>query len=133
MITPSPAIEAVALYTGLLGLMLVALIVAVIRQRYRSRVSIGDGGEKDMQRAMRGHANFVETAIPGVIMLLVMALMGMPVWVIHVMGAMLVLGRVLHAFVFFLGARSLFRVLGMMLTLVYMILSATGLILHALF
>lgn len=130
--TPTPALEAVALYAGLLGLILVAMIFAVIRQRFRLKISIGDGGEKDMARAMRGHANFIETAGPGLILLLLMAMMGTPAWVVHLMGIALLLGRVLHAAVFFLGANFRLRQLGMVITIIYLITAATGLILHAL-
>lgn len=130
--THSPAIDAVALYGGVLGLLLVFMIFAIIRLRWTLKVSIGDGGEKILAKAMRGQANFVETATLGMILLLLIALQGAPVWVVHLMGLALVVGRLLHASVFFMGAHFRLRQLGMVITALYLILASAGLILHAL-
>lgn len=130
--THPPAIDAVALYGGVLGLLLVFMIFAIIRLRWTLKVSIGDGGEKILAKAMRGQANFVETATLGMILLLLIALLGAPVWVVHLMGLALVVGRLLHASVFFMGAHFRLRQLGMVITALYLILASAGLILHAL-
>lgn len=130
--TPSPAIDAVAFYAGLLGLMLVAMIFAIIRLRWKHKVSIGDGGDKVLAKAMRGQANFVETVAVGLVLLVLIALMGTPVWVIHLLGASLLVGRILHASVFFVGAHFRLRQVGMVITVLYLIFASTGLILHAL-
>jgi len=130
--THSLAIDAVALYGGVLGLLLVFMIFAIIRLRWTLKVSIGDGGEKILAKAMRGQANFVETATLGMILLLLIALLGAPVWVVHLMGLALVVGRLLHASVFFMGAHFRLRQLGMVITALYLILASAGLILHAL-
>jgi len=130
--THSLAIDAVALYGGVLGLLLVFMIFAIIRLRWTLKVSIGDGGEKILAKAMRGQANFVETATLGMILLLLIALVGAPVWVVHLMGLALVVGRLLHASVFFMGAHFRLRQMGMVITALYLILASAGLILHAL-
>jgi len=130
--TLAASIDAVAFYSGLLGLMLVAMIFAIIRLRWKYKVSIGDGGEKVLAKAMRGQANFVETVAIGLILLMLIALSGAPVWVVHLMGLALLAGRLLHASVFFMGAHFRLRQLGMVITIFYLIFASAGLILHAL-
>lgn len=46
--------------TGLLGLLYAALSLNVARMRGRKRVSLGDGGDAELQDAIRAHANFME-------------------------------------------------------------------------
>jgi len=45
---------------GLLGLLYAGLYVNVVRHRRGKRVSLGDGGDKDLLAAIRAHANFME-------------------------------------------------------------------------
>lgn len=128
----APALDAVALYAGIFGLILVAMILGVIRMRFRRKISIGDGGDPDMARAMRGHANFIETTVPGLLLLLLVALLGAPAWVIHLLGLTLLTGRALHAVTFFLGGHFRLRQAGMMITVTFLVTVSAGLILHAL-
>lgn len=84
-------------YAGILALWLVFLILSVVRLRWRYRVGLGDGGEKELTRAIRIHGNFIETA-PFLIVMMGM----MEMWSIlqpaalHAYGAALVLSRLLH-------------------------------------
>lgn len=92
------ALPITSLYAGILALFLVPLTVRVIRQRYRARVGILDGGDDILARAMRVHGNFVEY-VP--LALLLMALIegnGIGDWRLHVLGTVLVGGRMLHAY-----------------------------------
>ena len=88
-------------YTGLFAAMLMImqmiLMAMVTKQRGASDVLIGDGGDGDMLQAMRVHGNFVENVPIFLIGLaLIELLVGSNMWVL-VMGAVFVLGRVLHA------------------------------------
>jgi len=47
-------------YAGLLGLIYVILSMLVVRQRVRTRVHHGDGGDDRLNRLIRAHANFAE-------------------------------------------------------------------------
>lgn len=104
-------------YAGLMALWIMGLGFEVSRRRRRHDVSYGDGGVPELVQAIRAHANACEY-IP--IALIVMALsegMGAPPLLLHVAGAMLVVGRVMHGAYFLAGARRFnLRFFGMMLT-----------------
>ena len=67
-----------ALYAGLNGLILLWLTWAVISRRRSGRIILGDGGDVDFNKLIRGHANAAET-IPVALLLLGLAeLIGAP-------------------------------------------------------
>lgn len=85
-------------YSGLFGLLLLALSAQVIRERYRAKVAIGDGGDPKLQRVIRVHANFCEY-VPLCLILIGLAEFGGAVsWAVHLLLAALFLGRVFHGF-----------------------------------
>ena len=85
------------LFAALLMIMQMVLMGLVIKQRGTNDVLIGDGGVDAMQQAIRVHGNFVENAPIFLIGLALIELMvGANTWVL-VMGAVFVLGRLLHA------------------------------------
>lgn len=47
---------------GILGLLTAVLGLKVARLRGAKRVSLGDGGDKELQTAMRAHGNLIEWA-----------------------------------------------------------------------
>lgn len=87
----------VGLYAGLNGLVLAGLAGHVGNTRRRLKISIGDGGNPEMVRAMRGQLNFVELVPFCLIELALMALAGAPLWLLHLFCAALTLGRFAHA------------------------------------
>lgn len=88
-----------SIYGGLLGLWFLILSVRVIKGRGRG-ISIGDGGDAQMLRLMRGHANFAEYT-PMILVLIAMAeYQGMASIWIHAWAACLLIGRVLHGYTF---------------------------------
>lgn len=85
-----------ALYAGLNGLILLVLAIRVARQRGRSQVGLGTGGDATLERAIRIHGNAVES-IPIVLILLGLAeACGSQPWLLHGIGFALTLGRLLH-------------------------------------
>ncbi len=124
---------ALSLYVGILGLIWMWLGSNAGRKRIREKVSIGDGGNIHVIRAMRGHANFVETAPMALIILIVAAAIGTPIFVIHIGGIALVVGRFLHGYHFVQDdAPGWQRAVGMILTVVVIVLGSLGLIGHSL-
>lgn len=86
-----------SLYASLAVLLIVRLSIAVIKLRRKNRVSVGDGGVEEMQLAIRTHANGVEYIPITLLLLLTLELNGAPAILIHILGATLLVGRMLHA------------------------------------
>jgi len=120
------------IYAGLLALLFVSLSFRVIGGRLKHKVSLGDGDDKDMTKRMRVQANFVEYAPLGIILLAMAELQGMPIWLVHLFGLMLLAGRCIHAY----GLGSTPQVLvcrrwGMRLTFAMIAITALANIGHA--
>ena len=111
------SLQITPLYAALLAGLLLYLSSRVIRARRRRRVALGPGGDPTVERAMRVHANFVEY-VPFALLLLGFAEMqGAPAPLLHVVGVILVSGRLVHAFgVSQTDENFRWRVLGMVLT-----------------
>jgi uncharacterized membrane protein YecN with MAPEG domain len=97
MDVPPPVIS--ALYAAPLGVLAVGLGARIALLRLRLRVGIGDGGKPELARAIRVHANLVETA-PLALLLLALAesTAALGTSALHGAGAALVAGRLAHAF-----------------------------------
>jgi uncharacterized membrane protein YecN with MAPEG domain len=81
---------------GILGLLTAVLGVKVARLRGSKRVSLGDGGDKELQEAIRAHGNLIEWA-PICLLL---------IWLTHgpygdrsvvILAVVLTVARLLHA------------------------------------
>ena len=109
----------VPIYAALCGLLLILLSVRVIRQRRRSKVALGDAGKPEMQRAMRVQANFAEYAPLALLLLALAELQGVDPILLHGLGGLLLLGRLLHAFGLAREPETFaFRTAGMALTFI---------------
>lgn len=86
-----------ALYAGLLGLILLGLSVGVINQRRRARIGVGHGGDERLERWTRIHGNFAEYVPLALVLLALIELQGATSWLLHGLGAALVVGRLAHA------------------------------------
>ncbi|MBN67238.1 MAG: hypothetical protein CMM94_06710 [Rickettsiales bacterium] len=117
-----------ALYASLLALLLVVLSAIVVRNRYRSKTALGDGNDERLQRAIRAHANFIEYVPLTLILLLSAEWHRSPVYLLHVIGALLLVGRLFHALSLLVVEPKrgiiLFRSAGMMLTFFALIIGA---------
>ncbi len=86
-----------ALYGAILGLLAVVLTVNVIRNRVGLKINDGDGGSAPMRMAIRAHANFAQHAPLALLLIGFAETMGTSKIIIHVLGAVLVLARLLSA------------------------------------
>jgi hypothetical protein len=89
-------VHVTAFYTALALLWMLYLSLEVVRLRWRHGVGLGDGGQPDLQAAVRIHANAAEYLPLGLVMLLVLELMAARLWVLHALGLALLVGRVAH-------------------------------------
>ena len=108
-----------ALYTSLLGILWLVLTMYVILGRWKYEVSLGDGEERDLNRRIRAHANFVETVPFAVVLLWIGEIHVFDPEVVHAFGITLVVSRLFHAFGMLIPKRSTnrFRQIGMALTM----------------
>lgn len=121
------------LYGGLIALLLVFLSARVILRRRGAGISVGDGDDKDLRKRMRTQANCAEYAPLGLILLAMAELQGAPGWVVHLLGLMLLAGRLIHAYGFGVTPQVIpLRQLGMLLTFAMLILTALANIGHSL-
>lgn len=109
-----------ALYASLSALLIVRLSLSVIKLRRKNRVRIGDGGNEELQLAIRTHANAIEYIPVALLLLMALEINGAPKILIHALGATLLTGRVLHAIGFPVGDLKK-RVLGMQITIYLLI------------
>lgn len=113
------------LYAGLCTLLLLFLAGRVMGARMKYRIGLGDGGNAELNRRVRAHANAVEYVPMALLLLGGMELNGYPDWLIHAFGATLLLSRVLHAWgLHVTEGSSPGRFLGTLLTLLLMIVMA---------
>ena len=91
------ALSAAALYTGINILFLFLLSIRVVGGRMRTKVSLGSGGDPDLELRIRAHGNAAEYIPASMLGMIVLALLAVPVWAIHVLGGVFTLGRLLHA------------------------------------
>jgi len=113
------------IYAGILGLLFVVLSFRVIGRRRAARVSLGDGGDVVLTRRLRVHGNFAEYVPFGLVLMMLAELQSHSVILVHLIGGLLICGRLLHAIG--LGSEQgvmICRVFGMVLTLSALILGS---------
>jgi len=112
------SLSIVPVYAAVLGILFLVLTIAVIRNRYRLKVSLGDGGDERMNRIIRGHGNLAEYVPMSLLLLAFAEIGGTEALVIHLCGLALLCGRLLHGYALALTPRNLpARRYGMILTL----------------
>jgi uncharacterized membrane protein YecN with MAPEG domain len=109
-----------SLYASLSALLIVRLSISVIKLRRINRIRVGDGGNEQLQLAIRTHANALEYIPITLLLLLMLELNGAPKILIHIFGATLIIGRIIHAIG--VPAKNLQkRILGMQITIYLLI------------
>jgi hypothetical protein len=111
-----------AFFAGLLALVFLALTVYVIVRRYHMKLSLGDGGDQDMVRRIRAHANFAEYVPLALILMALNELNGATQGYLALMGVTLTFGRMSHFYSLTMHeakpqGRIIFRQIGMGCTL----------------
>ncbi len=121
------------IYAALTAFIFLTLSWRVIAYRRANLISVGDTGDKNLLKRMRAQANCAEYAPLALLLLLMVELAGAPAIAVHLAGAALVVGRLLHAYGFAsTPQKMIFRQIGMVLTLAMIAFSAIGLLGHAL-
>jgi uncharacterized membrane protein YecN with MAPEG domain len=124
--------HAAALWAGLHLILLLVLSVLVTRQRRRHKVEIGDGGVPALNQAIRAFGNATEYVPAAMAGLALLALVNAPPLLIHPLGVILFVGRVLHAFGLSRSTgTSMARVAGALATWISYIAMAAALLFYA--
>jgi len=118
-----------AVYAAVLALVFIGLSLRTIRLRRRAQVAIGDGGDRLLARAVRVHANFAEYVPLALLLIFFLESSGAPRLVVHGLCALLLVGRLLHAWGVSQPKEEFrYRVAGMALTFTAIGLAALGLL-----
>ncbi|RZF93837.1 glutathione metabolism protein [Pseudoalteromonas sp. CO302Y] len=113
----------VSIFAAVLVIMYIQLSFRVIKLRRKKKISLGDGGDSTLNAAIRTHGNFIEYVPFSLILLFLVEYQGLSSHYCYVLGLMLVVGRICHSYA--LAENQLkFRVIGMALTFLTMLLSA---------
>ena len=90
------SIQITAIYASLLTIFYIILSFRVARRRMRFQVGLGTGQNVELERAIRIHGNFGEYIPLALLLLAFFESGGGPAWAVHIAGAGLVLGRMMH-------------------------------------
>ena len=86
-----------AVYASLLAVLVVTLVLVVVKLRREFKVGIGDGGNRDLARAIRVHGNAIESIPLFLLLLAVYELNGGHANLLHFFGAIFFFARIAHA------------------------------------
>ena len=120
------------IYVAIMALIFVALSLRVVRHRFSTKVSLGDGGHSKLNIAIRTHGNFSEYIPLALLLMMGVEVLNYSSQVIHALGVVLILGRLAH--VYGLSAKkglSIYRPIGMISTFLMMILSSVLILLKS--
>jgi uncharacterized membrane protein YecN with MAPEG domain len=113
------------IYAALLVILFLVLSIRVIRRRQGSKISLGDGGDAELERVIRGQANFAEYVPLALLLMLLLELSKFSIYVLHALGIILLVARLLHAYALSFTRRSMFgRVAGAALTFFVLLVEA---------
>jgi hypothetical protein len=95
---PDNAPVVTMLYAAICGVLLIVLALNIVRLRMGRKIPLGVGEGAALEQPVRVHGNFTEYAPTFLVLLLLAELGGAASWFLHLMGALFVAGRVLHAY-----------------------------------
>ena len=110
------AMQVVGLYGALLTLLAAVIMGFTGYARSKAKVAVGDGGDENLLKAMRSHANFVESTPLALVGLVLLASLQASTLLLHIAGALFVAGRLLHFLGMGVGVLPVGRVMGAIAT-----------------
>ena len=114
-------------YAAILAMFFIAMSIQTLKLRRELKIAVGDNQDVQMLRQMRSHANFNEYVPISIVLIYFFELLQAPVFLVHGLAIMLILGRALHAY----GIQQTrenyrFRIAGMALTFTSLGTAALG-------
>jgi len=86
------------LYAALLAIVGIVLTAMVGQMRGRTKISLGDNGRRELIVANRRHMNYVENVPLALVLIALVELNGAAKTWVHVLGATLLVARIVHPF-----------------------------------
>lgn len=108
-------LQITSILTGLFCLFMVALSLRVSLRRREMNVSVGDGGDKVLQRRIRAHGNFIENAPLMVLAVAVIEYNAGVRWLVAVIALAFLVSRVVHAIGILYMERPTLRAIAMVM------------------
>ena len=94
----APLLSILPVYAAIFGLMFIYLSICVIKQRRSAKVSIGDGDNPALRKAIAVHNNFSQYVPLALLLIAFVELNHAPATITHGLCACLLVGRVAHAY-----------------------------------
>ena len=91
-----PDIHVTLLFAALFGFLHVIFTLRVGGYRFKSGISLGDGGDDELRNRIRAHGNFIENVPIGLLLLLLNDLSGTSDTTLMILGSIFLAARVLH-------------------------------------
>jgi uncharacterized membrane protein YecN with MAPEG domain len=121
-----------ALYAALQALIAIGLVVPVGQLRGRTNLSLGSGGNPEMEAAIRRHQNWTEHVPIALLLIALLELNGGSAGLLHGLGATLLVARILHPIgIDAAEMRRPLRGIGALATLLVTLVAAVALLLTA--
>jgi uncharacterized membrane protein YecN with MAPEG domain len=118
-----------AFYAGLLGIVYLLLAVPIGVLRFRTGVSLYDGGNQPLAVAIRRHGNFFEYVPLALLLIAMLELNRAAPVLVHGLGLALLLARILHPFgLDYAEMRKPLRGLGAMITTLVILVASIVLV-----
>ena len=112
-------------YAAIFGLMLVYLSLCVIKQRRSAKVSLGDGDDPALRKAIAVHNNFSQYVPFALLLITFVELNHASTYLVHGLCTSLLIGRIAHAYGLAQANQIMkLRQLGMLLTFGVIIIAA---------
>jgi uncharacterized membrane protein YecN with MAPEG domain len=92
----NPQIETTIIFAAIFGILHVIFTLRVGGYRFRSKISLGDGGDKELRNRIRAHGNFTENVPIALLLLLLNELNGLKEGTLVILGSVLLVSRLLH-------------------------------------
>ena len=86
-----------AIYAALAALLVLVLAARVVIARNTRKIGLGDGGDGDLARRIRAHANALENLPLALLLLLLLELNQTQPVLLHGLGIALIVARIAHA------------------------------------
>lgn len=107
-----------SLYAIPIAVLFLILSARVITYRRANQLGLGDHGDKSLTKRMRAQANCAEYAPFALLLMVLCESGGASAWVVHLIGLLLLIGRVAHGYGFSASPpRITLRVMGTLLTM----------------